>query len=173
MGKCGNVDCSGLIELKKNLENLTKTDTEAICKDCSKELAARLLALVIPATPVGIYPKDSGKLGGTLRRGWTASADTTNATKQAMYENLFGSDQKVNKKDIVVMKKGNVYITIIKNPVEYAIYVEYGHRTRGGKGWIPGQHFLTISEEKLKTIAPKVLERKLNKRLKEVLGGTN
>ena len=39
---------------------------------CAKELAARLLAKVIKRTPVGQYPSGSGKVGGTLRRGWTA-----------------------------------------------------------------------------------------------------
>ena len=44
------------------------------------KLAARLLALVIPRTPVGQYPKGSGKKGGTLRRGWTAKTDEEAAT---------------------------------------------------------------------------------------------
>ena len=41
----------------------------------SVALAARLLALVIPRTPVGQYPRSSGKKGGTLRRGWTARTE--------------------------------------------------------------------------------------------------
>jgi len=28
------------------------------------------------------------------------------------------------------------------NNVEYAAHVEFGHRTRGGGGFVPGQHFL-------------------------------
>ena len=50
-------------------------DLDKFCEDVSKELAARLLALVIPRTPVGQYPRSSGKKGGTLRRGWTARTE--------------------------------------------------------------------------------------------------
>ena len=54
------------------------------------------------------------------------------------------------------------------NPVEYAPYVEFGHRTRGG-GFKDPQFMLTISEEKLRAIIPKLLERKVKKMLQEVL----
>jgi hypothetical protein len=119
---------------------------EAFCTECSKEIAARLLALVIPRTPVGQYPARSGKTGGTLRRGWTAAAD------------------------ISVTKQGDNYIVIISNPVEYAPYVEFGHRTRNG-GYVEPQYMLTISEEKLKNVIPALLERKIKRKLQEVMNG--
>ena len=52
----------------------------------------------------------------------------------------------------------------VSNPVEYASYVEHGHRImRGGKqvGVYPGQHFLDISVQEIKSIAPEVLEDKI------------
>ena len=33
----------------------------------------------------------------------------------------------------------------LTNGVEYASYVESGHRTRGGKNWVPGQFFMRNS----------------------------
>lgn len=56
---------------------------------------------------------------------------------------------------------GDTYVIEIVNPVEYASYVEYGHRTANHKGWVKGQFMMTISEQELEKIAPKVLERKI------------
>ena len=60
----------------------------------------------------------SSKMGGTLRRGWTVGT---------------------------VIKSGKQYNIEVINSVEYASYVEFGHRTRNHKGWVPGQYMLTIS----------------------------
>lgn len=57
----------------------------------------------------------------------------------------------------------------IVNPVEYASYVEYGHRTANHKGWVQGRFMLTISEQEIQNIAPKVLESKIKKFLGECL----
>ena len=75
MMRWGNVDYRQLQKLRDNLQKLQDMDLDKFCEDVSKELAARLLALVIPRTPVGQYPKSSGKKGGTLRRGWTARTE--------------------------------------------------------------------------------------------------
>ena len=53
------------------------------------------------------------------------------------------------------------------NPVEYASYVEYGHRTANHQGWVPGQFCLTISEKEIENLTPKLLESRVNKLLKE------
>ena len=55
--------------------------------------------------------------------------------------------------------------TAVVNPVEYASYVEYGHRTANHSGWVKGQFMMTISEQELQKIAPKVLENKIKKYL--------
>jgi hypothetical protein len=127
-------------------------DLDTFCRDVSKELAARLLSLVIPRTPVGQYPKSSGKKGGTLRRGWTGN--TGNAA-QAYAQSL------------PITKQGSNYVTEVINPVMYASYVEFGHRTPGGKGWVKGQYFLTLSEQDLERIAPAIIEKKLEVMLRE------
>jgi hypothetical protein len=141
MAKMGGFNASDLRRFQQNLNKLQNdTQMSDYFEACAKELAARLLAKVKKRTPVGDYPKESGKKGGTLRRGWTVGE---------------------------IRKEGHMYIIDITNPTEYASYVEYGHRTRNHKGWVNGRFMMTISEQELEQIAPKVLENKL----KKFLGG--
>lgn len=168
MGKNGNVEIRDLENFRKNVEkHLGADQIDQFIESCAKELAARLLAKVIKRTPVGQY--EDGKKGGTLRRGWTTevTGDSANDTMQAMYENIFGGSQHVSKKNMTVHKFGDCYVIEIVNPVQYASYVEFGHRTRNHKGWVEGKFMLTISEEEIRRDAPRVLENKLKKKLGE------
>lgn len=141
-------------KLQKNLNKLQGQDLDAFMEACAKELAARLLAKVIKRTPVGDYPKSSGKKGGTLRRGWTAGKrESAKGYADSLTINHFG----------------NTYVIEIVNPVEYASYVEYGHRTANHKGWVQGRFMLTISEQEIQNIAPKALENKIKKFMGECL----
>ena len=159
--KWGSCDYRQLQKIRDNLDRLERMDMNKFCQDVSKELAARLLALVIPRTPVGRYPKSSGKKGGTLRRGWTARTAGEAAASSSM-------DAKAYAAALPVSRQGrNFYVQVI-NPVEYASYVEFGHRTRGGKGWVNGQYFLTLSEHDLERLTPALIERKLEALLREV-----
>lgn len=176
-GMSVKIDYRQLKEFQKKLQQLAdQKRIDEFINLCAKELAARLLAKVIQRTPVGNYAKyrtvtatrDSKhhkigetyrkrikgtKIGGTLRRGWTAN-------KQ------IGAQEYVQ--SLPVNKNGNVYTITIINPVYYAPYVEFGHRTRGGKGWVKGKFMLTESERELGLIAPKILEEKLQKYLGEI-----
>ena len=147
------LDYDELKKLKDQIEKLgDPTQTDLFLTSCAKELATRLLAKVIKRTPVGQYPKGSGKTGGTLRRGWTGG-NNSNGTAYAQ--------------SLTVNKVGGDYVIEIINPVEYASYVEFGHRTRNHKGWVEGHFMLTISEEEIRKSAPRILEKKLEKYLKE------
>ena len=161
----GYCDYKQLQRLRDSLATLQSMDMDRFCTDVSKELAARLLALVIPRTPVGQYPKSSGKKGGTLRRGWTSKTQADAASRGG------SNDAKAYAEALPVRKSGNAYTIEVINPVEYASYVEFGHRTRGGDGWVPGQYFLTLSEQDLERLAPGVIERKLEALLREVFNG--
>lgn len=161
----GNCDYKQLQRLRDSLATLQSMDMDRFCTEVSKELAARLLALVIPRTPVGQYPKSSGKKGGTLRRGWTSKTQADAASRGG------SNDAKAYAEALPVRKSGNAYTIEVINPVEYARYVEFGHRTRGGDGWVPGQYFLTLSEQDLERLAPGVIERKLEALLREVFNG--
>jgi hypothetical protein len=164
------LDYDELVKLKERIMLFgDPTQMDQFLSSCAKELAARLLAKVIKRTPVGQYEEDSGKVGGTLRRGWTtgSTGDSGHDSKQAMYNNMFGSAGTVSKSNMTVTKVGNDYVIEIINPVEYASYVEFGHRTRNHKGWVEGKFMLTISEDEIRNSAPRILEKKLEKHLKE------
>lgn len=149
-------DKKELEKLQKQLEELEKGKArDKFFEDCAKELAARLLSLVKPKTPVGVYDDPSRK-GGTLRRGWTGGKNT---------------DAEAFARSLNVEKSGKTYTITVENNVEYAPYVEYGHRTRGGKGFVQGKRMLETSEQELKALSPKILQDKLEKFLKGVLNG--
>ena len=93
MAKYGKYDFRELEELKNKIEKLGDKKAEFM-ETCAKELAGRLLASASRHTPTGIYPPGSGKVGGTLKRGWT-----------------IGEIQHI----------GDAYKIEITNPVEYAI----------------------------------------------------
>lgn len=47
------------------------------------------------------------------------------------------------------VEKGDLYIKLF-NRTEYALHVEYGHRTRGGRSYIEGVYMLKIPFERQK-----------------------
>lgn len=143
MARKGKVNIKELDAFINRVQDfVTSDEIDVFIESCAKELSSRLLAKVIKRTPVGRYPKSSGKRGGTLRRGWSVGK---------------------------VTKNGDVYQVEIINPVEYAPYVEYGHRTKNHKGWVEGKFMLTISEKELQNDAPRILENKLKKKLGELI----
>ena len=190
MGKMGNFTISDLKKLQDQLNKPQSGNVEAFVESCAKELAARLLAKVIKRTPVGDYSKEvevtakrdsknhkkgdtykkrinpSGKMGGTLRRGWTSKSHKeaeSGTGKSSVSEGIAYADS------LKINHYGGFLVIEIINPVEYASYVEYGHRTRNHKGWVPGRFMLTISEQEMQGIAPKVLEAKIKKFLGECM----
>lgn len=179
MGKMGKVNMKGLKDFQKELKKLQ--DPNKFVEACTKELAARLLRMVVKRTPVGDYSVEkevtakrdsknhkkgdaytkkvnpSGKKGGTLRHGWTTQKEGSGS--EGLKTN--GASQFVD--TLSIHHFGDTYVVEIINPVWYAPYVEYGHRTANHKGWVPGHFMMTISEQELETIAPKVLEQKIKK----------
>ena len=113
MAKWGNCDFRQLKNLQKNMQKMVEQgDTIKFCEECARELAARLLAMVIKRTPVGdnqyedvldnsgnkvVYKKGKNKgktkqqvvrQGGTLRRGWTSQTEEeaeTGSSKNAKH----------------------------------------------------------------------------------------
>lgn len=155
MGRGGRVDLRQLKAFEKKLEKLAKVDYEKFCEDCAKELAARLLAKVIKRTPVN---------DGVLRRGWTAK--TEQEAKSGGRGNPVAFAEELN-----IKATGNLYEIEIINPVDYSSYVEFGHRSRGGVGWVNGRFMMTISADELEQQAPLILEKKLMKFLKGAFDG--
>lgn len=95
--------------------------------------------------------EEVAKVGGTLRRGWEVGP---------------------------VNKNGETYTVEVFNSVEYASYVEYGHRQTPGKfvpqigkklkkSWVQGQFMLTISEKELSENLNVIIEKKLTELFRE------
>jgi hypothetical protein len=153
MARSGTFNFQDFEKIKNNLEKLNQEQVDLFIDACAKELAARLLAKVIKRTPVGDYPNSSGKKGGTLRRGWTGGK---NSSAVAYADSL------------TIHHFGDAYVIEIINPVEYASYVEFGHRTANHKGWVNGRFMLTISEQEIQQAAPAIIEKKLMKLMKQM-----
>ena len=129
------VDTKDFERFQKDLQRLSsRQPMEKFYRDCTDELAERLLARLAKETPADT---------GNLRRGWKKGPAVTLAN---------GCEK------------------IIYNPVEYGTYVEYGHRTRGGRGWVPGKFFLTRSEDMIGQETEVVLSRKLRDYLRRCFG---
>ena len=153
MARSGTINFRDFERIQNNLEKLNQEQVDLFIDACAKELVARLLAKVIKRTPVGDYPNSSGKKGGTLRRGWTGGK-TQSAVAYA--------------DSLTIHHFGNAYVIEIINPVEYASYVEFGHRTSNHKGWVNGRFMLTISEQEIQNAAPAIIEKKLMKQMGEL-----
>lgn len=139
----GDFDISGLLKLQKDLEKLQAAippTREAIIK----EMAKRFHQLVKHYTPIGQYPKSSGKVGGTMHRGWTTTPMRTEGDR--------------------------VEIDVI-NPVEYAPYVDYGHRPANHKGWVPGRNITQKAINLMEKNGQKIVDRHVERMLREVFGG--
>ena len=98
----------------------------------------------LAARLLALVKKRTPVISGTLRRGWTVGE---------------------------LKKSESGYEIEVIDPIEYASYVEFGHRTRGGKGWVTGRFMMTVSASELEGMAPEILQRKLNAYLKEALDG--
>lgn len=182
MGKMGGFTAADLKKLQKQLNKIQEGNVEAFVDSCAKELAARLLAKVIKRTPVGQYDKPvkfttsegkevsftpkTGKKGGTLRRGWTSKTHEEAVGGSGKSSVAAG---KAYADSLKINHFGNTLVIEIVNPVKYASYVEYGHRTANHKGWVQGRFMLTTSEQELENITPKVLESKIKKFLGECM----
>lgn len=136
MASWGRCDYKQMQKLAESMRQFEKIDRQNLCESLAKEIAARLLRLVIKRTPV-----DTGTLKGSWRE-----------------EN----------NHLIVVKHGNTYEVTITNSMEYASYVEFGHRTANHTGYVPGKYMLTISEQAIQKLAPKIIEKRIMEQLMEV-----
>lgn len=166
------VDTREWTEFSEKLRALSQKQATIFMNSAVKECANWLLSLVVPRTPAGKVN------GGTLRRGWLNN--TANQAARGSGTEFSGSDfsNRAGAFNVERGKRGGYSITIT-NPVYYASYVEYGHRQTPGRyvpaigkrlvaSWVEGQHFLKISEDELREIAPELLEEMLNDFLRTV-----
>ena len=155
MSKMGSCDFSEFEKWQKQIEKMSKPrEVEKLMRKCIQEVAMETLRRVIRKTPVAKTlriqieqtddfgnkvryksGKNKGKVkmktevihtGGTLRRGWIA----TTQTEAEANKNEKPDDTKIRNYvyRLRIHKKGDTYQVWLVNPVDYASYVEYGHR---------------------------------------------
>lgn len=64
-----------------------------------------------------------------------------------------------------VIRRGNDLIVVIKNPLEYASFIEYGHTKSNRIGWVDGYFMATVSIQEVNDAMPK----RFNKAFKDFL----
>lgn len=57
-----------------------------------------------------------------------------------------------------IIKQGDTYYIEVYTNVEYAEPVEYGHRTKGGNGFVKGHHMMALSLEEVNKRLPAYLQ---------------
>lgn len=160
MGKNVTVDFKEFERLGEQVAQIQKEFQRDFFETCAKEVTQRFLRKVIKRTPVGVYDKpvnfttkdgkvvsftpNTGKKGGTLKRAWRA-----------------------NNKNLRVIKSGSFFCIEIVNPIEYASYVEFGHSTPKRDKWIDGYFMMTISANEVENMAPALLQKRVEQKLRE------
>ena len=162
-------DFSKLRQFHENLKRMEKKKDE-FCLQIAHDVASMFLAEVKKRTPVGTgtfevigyYKRGKNKgrtklkrisQGGTLRRAWQIKT---------------------------VAKQGNYYIAVVHNNMEYASYVENGHRQHIGqyvpvlgkrlkKNFVEGKHMMKLSAELIEQEGQAYLNKKFQEFLKEIL----
>lgn len=148
MAKWGSCDFSELKKFQQRLEKLSKANIQKFIEDISKELAARLLSKAIKNTKTGDYSHEvivtakrngkkhkkgekytkrinpSGKIGGTLRRGWTAKTEEE-AKNGKGKGNKTQEEIKTWVCELPIKHIGSIYQINVTNVVDYASYVEF------------------------------------------------
>ncbi|MEW9093946.1 MAG: HK97 gp10 family phage protein [Clostridiaceae bacterium] len=142
MARLGNFDYSDFKKMASSFQKaLDERIVERWIREFLLEMAFRAERKIKKRTPTNKDPKIRG---GHLKRNWQVGD---------------------------VIKQGNSYVVEIFNNVEYASYVEYGHRTRDHKSWVEGRFMATISMQEIERQLPKFLERKQVELLNQILNG--
>ncbi|UDK97140.1 HK97 gp10 family phage protein [Lysinibacillus sphaericus] len=72
-----------------------------------------------------------------------------------------------------IVKEGDTYKIVLYNQVEYALFVEKGHRiVIAGRtvGYVDGQFMQELTEQEMERIAPRMWEREIEKEWRRILG---
>lgn len=182
MAKWGKCDFKELEKLNERLEQLSAVDMDHLCRKAANEIAQILLNKVKKRTPVGVKPKfDEPKtVKVTGKSGKTAKMlSRSGAILDQYWSGYRGGSLRDAWTVLPIEKKGDQYFITVANNLDYASYVEYGHRQKPGRyvpalgkslkaSWVKGKFMLTISEQEVEKLAPNLLNELLYQALKGV-----
>lgn len=72
-----------------------------------------------------------------------------------------------------IIKKGDTYTILIYNQLEYASFVESGHRIVVSGitiGWVEGRFMLKLTADEMERIAPKMWKNGVEKEMRRIFG---
>lgn len=170
--KWGKFDCKSFEKLAKRFEDVDKI-SEQLMVDILYEIANRILRKTKKRTPVGDY----GTHEHTISKGKNKGKTVIKKNKGS--HGLVGGNLRRNWYITDVKKKGKDLYIEIYNPIEYAPYVEYGHRQEVGRyvpalgkrlkePWVEGKFMLTISIKEAESLLPKIADKHIQKVLGEL-----
>ena len=183
-GRNGSVDTKEIAKLLASIEGLKEATPEFVEK-CTNELGQELLRKVIHRTIAGHKPEFKGEKSVKVKgeNGKTKTFLTKEKADFDMRNNKYwsgytGGHLKKSWRISKMQGKGYNYTITVENPVEYASYVEHGHRQTPGRfipvlgkkavvSWVRGRHMLSDSVNELEASKYKIIESKLNVFLKE------
>lgn len=182
MGRWGRCDYRELKKLDERLQQLSEVDMDRLCRDAAKKIAQILWNKVKKRTPVGVAPKFDGPKTVKVK-GASGKSRTFLTRSGAIREQYWAGYRGGSLRDawtiLPIEKHGDQYTVTVINNLEYASYVEYGHRQTPGRyvpalglrlkrSWVPGRYMLTISTQELEQQAPKLIEQKLYQFLRPI-----
>lgn len=172
-----------LKNLKSKFEKFQQKDKEDFFEYLSKQVALRFLSYVIPDTPtqenkvINTGYKTYNIKGGALKRGWIGLTDSGDEPSQKEIDEFV--------QNLPVKKAGTRRFITVTNNVEYAPFVEYGHRQRPGRfvpvipnekgtygarltsAWVPGQFMLKRAVKNTGSVIPGLMRRLTNSWMKD------
>ena len=196
----GQCDFEALLKLSEQIAKYSSLDGDQLCRRAAKQLAQILLNKVKKRTPVGKPPKfDEPKTMKVLGEDYTVQITNKNGEKVfrkrkgkmhtiltrsgAIHSQYWAGYRGGTLRDgwtiLPIQKQGDAYTITVINNLEYASYVEFGHRQQPGRyvpalgkrlreSWVPGRYMLTISEQELRALAPRLLQDLLYDAMREV-----
>lgn len=171
MGNWGNFSYESFKKMAKQFDKaLAERMVESTITAILKEAAMRGLAKVKKRTPVGSYDGHvefmanlpQKEVNFITKAGKQVSFTAKARTRQVKFDakqRRVGGHLRRSWQVGTVKKQGNKFLVEIFNNVEYASYVEYGHRTRNSKSWVEGKFMLTISLKEVETLLPGIADK--------------
>lgn len=186
--KWSKCDFKELKKLEKRLEQLEQADWDKVCQDTAKEMAQMLLSKAKKLTPTGVKPDLSAFDGqadtveATGKYGTTRSFKSGAGVAREYWKSYRGGSLKKAWTVIPIEKYGDCYEITVLNNLEYASYVEYGHRQLPGRyvpmlgkrlkvNWVPGKKMLTVSVQEVDAAKSELIEKAMYQVLKGVFDG--
>lgn len=188
MAKLGSFDCSEFKNMAKGMKKaLDNRVIERWIREFLLEMAFRAHRKIVKRTPVGdpdnwkntyyeVKKITRGKNKGkekTDKKTLIVGFETAEGKKVsfAAKSNYVGGHLRRSWRVGKVERHGDSYVVEIFNNVEYASYVEHGHRTRNHKGWVEGKFMATISMNEIERELPRFIEKKQIELLNQMLNG--